>query len=67
MAVLCLLFRLGADAMILLPDNGYLATLLPESRKGVPIQTADKLVWNRNDDRTWGFKESYPRVNQGEV
>jgi len=67
LAVLCLLFHLGADAMILLPGNGYLATLLPDSRKGVPVQTADKLVCNRIDDRTWGFEESYPRVNQGGV
>jgi len=58
---------LGTDATFLLSGNCDLATLLPESIKDVPLQTADELVYNRDHDRAWGFKESHPRVNQGGV
>jgi len=63
LALLCLSFHLGAESR----SFSRAIVLLPESIKGVSVLTADKLGCNRDHNRAWGCKDSYPRVNQGGV
>jgi len=51
--------------MFFLQSDCSLATLLAESSKSVPVQTADKLVCYCDRDRAWGFEKSYSHVIQG--